>query len=114
SEAFLVPDGETALIRVRPGMLAGEVFVQPEAVSCSRGPTGVSGSCCVFGCASGTRTGPSSAFEQCPHPGDGAAEGEAGEASGEFCSDLDDVRSPRHPSPAALGQLQPWQVLNLW
>lgn len=29
SEAFLVPDGETALIRVRPGMLADEVFVQP-------------------------------------------------------------------------------------
>jgi len=29
SEAFLVPDGETALIRVRPGMFADEVFVQP-------------------------------------------------------------------------------------
>ncbi|MGM7698468.1 hypothetical protein [Microbacterium sp. A84] len=29
SEAFLVPDGETALIRVRPGMLADEVFVKP-------------------------------------------------------------------------------------
>ena len=29
SEAFLVPDGETAMIRVRPGMLADEVFVQP-------------------------------------------------------------------------------------
>ncbi|MGO2521763.1 MAG: hypothetical protein ACTH8F_16715 [Microbacterium sp.] len=29
SVAFLVPDGETALIRVRPGMLADEVFVQP-------------------------------------------------------------------------------------
>ncbi|KDA04741.1 leucyl-tRNA synthetase [Microbacterium sp. CH12i] len=29
SEAFLVPDGETVLIRVRPGMLADEVFVQP-------------------------------------------------------------------------------------
>ncbi|MGP6170377.1 hypothetical protein ACTU6V_04105 [Microbacterium sp. A204] len=29
SQAFLVPDGETALIRVRPGMLADEVFVQP-------------------------------------------------------------------------------------
>ncbi|MGP6170380.1 hypothetical protein ACTU6V_04120 [Microbacterium sp. A204] len=29
SAAFLVPDGETALIRVRPGMLADEVFVQP-------------------------------------------------------------------------------------
>lgn len=29
STAFLVPDGETALIRVRPGMLADEVFVQP-------------------------------------------------------------------------------------
>lgn len=29
SEAFLIPDGETALIRVRPGMLADEVFVQP-------------------------------------------------------------------------------------
>lgn len=29
SEAFLVPDGESALIRVRPGMLADEVFVKP-------------------------------------------------------------------------------------
>lgn len=29
SQAFLVPDGETALIRVRPGMLADEVFVKP-------------------------------------------------------------------------------------
>ncbi|WP_227529826.1 hypothetical protein [Microbacterium tenebrionis] len=29
SQAFLVPDGETALIRVRPGMFADEVFVQP-------------------------------------------------------------------------------------
>lgn len=29
SMAFLIPDGETALIRVRPGMLADEVFVQP-------------------------------------------------------------------------------------
>lgn len=29
SEAFLIPDGETALIRVRPGMLADEVFVKP-------------------------------------------------------------------------------------
>lgn len=29
SEAFLVPDGETVLIRVRPGMFADEVFVQP-------------------------------------------------------------------------------------
>lgn len=29
SQAFLVPDGETVLIRVRPGMLADEVFVQP-------------------------------------------------------------------------------------
>ncbi|MGO2747003.1 hypothetical protein [Microbacterium sp.] len=29
SAAFLVPDGETVLIRVRPGMLADEVFVQP-------------------------------------------------------------------------------------
>lgn len=29
SQAFLIPDGETALIRVRPGMLADEVFVQP-------------------------------------------------------------------------------------
>ncbi|MCK3770655.1 hypothetical protein MZK47_13330 [Microbacterium aerolatum] len=29
SQAFLVPDGETATIRVRPGMLADEVFVQP-------------------------------------------------------------------------------------
>lgn len=29
SVAFLVPDGETALIRVRPGMLADEMFVQP-------------------------------------------------------------------------------------
>lgn len=27
--AFLIPDGETALIRVRPGVLADEVFVQP-------------------------------------------------------------------------------------
>lgn len=29
SQAFLVPDGESALIRVRPGMFADEVFVQP-------------------------------------------------------------------------------------
>lgn len=29
SAAFLVPDGETALIRVRPGMVADEVFVKP-------------------------------------------------------------------------------------
>lgn len=29
SQAFLVPDGETVLIRVRPGMLADEAFVQP-------------------------------------------------------------------------------------
>ncbi|MFT4259644.1 hypothetical protein [Microbacterium sp.] len=29
SVAFLVPDGETVTIRVRPGMLADEVFVQP-------------------------------------------------------------------------------------
>ncbi|WP_260980405.1 hypothetical protein [Microbacterium paludicola] len=29
SQAFLVPDGETVLIRVRPGVLADEVFVQP-------------------------------------------------------------------------------------
>lgn len=29
SQAFLVPDGETALIRVSPGILADEVFVQP-------------------------------------------------------------------------------------
>lgn len=29
SEAFLVPDGEKALIRVSPGMFADEVFVQP-------------------------------------------------------------------------------------
>jgi hypothetical protein len=29
SQAYVVPDGETALIRVRPGMLADEVFVQP-------------------------------------------------------------------------------------
>jgi ketosteroid isomerase-like protein len=29
SAAFVVPDGETVLIRVRPGMLADEVFVQP-------------------------------------------------------------------------------------
>ena len=29
SEAFLIPDGETALIRVRPGVLADEVLVQP-------------------------------------------------------------------------------------
>ncbi|MGL3148964.1 hypothetical protein ACSS7Z_01260 [Microbacterium sp. A82] len=29
SQAFLVPDGETVLIRVSPGMLADEVFVQP-------------------------------------------------------------------------------------
>lgn len=29
SQAFLVPDGETVTIRVRPGMLADEVFVQP-------------------------------------------------------------------------------------
>lgn len=29
SVAFLVPDGETVVIRVRPGMFADEVFVQP-------------------------------------------------------------------------------------
>lgn len=29
SQAFLVTDGETALIRVRPGMFTDEVFVQP-------------------------------------------------------------------------------------
>lgn len=29
SEAFLVPDGETVLIRVRPGVLSDEVFVKP-------------------------------------------------------------------------------------
>lgn len=29
SAAFLVPDGETALVRVRPGMFGDEVFVQP-------------------------------------------------------------------------------------
>lgn len=29
STAFLVPDGETTIVRVRPGMLADEVFVQP-------------------------------------------------------------------------------------
>ncbi|MFD5224170.1 hypothetical protein ACFWHT_00975 [Microbacterium sp. NPDC058342] len=29
SEAFLVPDGDAVLIRVRPGMLADEVFVKP-------------------------------------------------------------------------------------
>lgn len=29
SVTFLVPDGETVLIRVRPGMLADEVFVKP-------------------------------------------------------------------------------------
>lgn len=29
SQAFVVPDGETALIRVQPGILADEVFVQP-------------------------------------------------------------------------------------
>lgn len=29
STAFLVPDGETTLVRVRPGMLADEIFVQP-------------------------------------------------------------------------------------
>lgn len=29
STAFLVPDGETVVIRVRPGMLADEVFVKP-------------------------------------------------------------------------------------
>jgi len=29
STAFLVPDGQTVVIRVRPGMLADEVFVQP-------------------------------------------------------------------------------------
>lgn len=29
SAAFLVPDGETVLIRVRPGMVADEVFVKP-------------------------------------------------------------------------------------
>jgi hypothetical protein len=29
SAAFVVPDGETTLIRVRPGMLADEVFVKP-------------------------------------------------------------------------------------
>lgn len=29
SDAFLVPDGETVLIRVSPGMFADEVFVQP-------------------------------------------------------------------------------------
>lgn len=29
SEAFLVPDGETVLIRVAPGMFGDEVFVQP-------------------------------------------------------------------------------------
>lgn len=29
SQAYLVPDGESVLIRVRPGMFADEVFVQP-------------------------------------------------------------------------------------
>ncbi len=29
SQAFLVPDGETILIRVQPGILADEVFIQP-------------------------------------------------------------------------------------
>lgn len=29
SEAFLVPDGETVLIRLRPGIVADEVFVKP-------------------------------------------------------------------------------------
>lgn len=29
SVAFLVPDGETALLRVRPGILADEVFIKP-------------------------------------------------------------------------------------
>ncbi len=29
STAFLVPDGESTLVRVRPGMFADEVFVQP-------------------------------------------------------------------------------------
>ncbi|SMG24834.1 hypothetical protein SAMN06296010_1200 [Agreia pratensis] len=29
SAAFVIPDGETALIRVRPGMLADDIFVSP-------------------------------------------------------------------------------------
>ena len=29
SAAFLVPDGETVLLRVRPGMFAEKVFVKP-------------------------------------------------------------------------------------
>lgn len=29
SEAFLVPDGESVLLRVRPGLFADEVFVKP-------------------------------------------------------------------------------------
>lgn len=29
SEGFLVPDGESVLIRVRPGMIADEIFVRP-------------------------------------------------------------------------------------
>jgi hypothetical protein len=29
SDAFLVPDGETALVRVRPGFVTDDVFVKP-------------------------------------------------------------------------------------